>query len=129
VPGSRSRKLTRSLTYYNSRVYYGRLVDTTIPSHQWQTRFLWHFPSDLRSVVGQNHILEQLENLLYLKVWGKTRVMFFRVIHVLVKLQTKSYARSSGAAIGVLHTPHCENFQVRKPALAQILGILYALCE
>ena len=37
-------------------------------------------------VVGQNHVLEQLESLLYLKVWGKSRVSRFRKILFQVKL-------------------------------------------
>ena len=99
-------------------ILYGSLLDTTIPSHQWQTRFLMHFMSDLRSVVGQNHVLEQLESLLALKVWAKTRVSFFRTICGQNKFRTKRYAQSSVAAIGVLHTPRCSNLQGRKPALA-----------
>ena len=101
------------------------LLDTTMPSHQWQTRFLRHFLSDLRSVVGQNHVLEQLESLLDLKVWAKTRVSFFRKIRGQNKFQTKRHAQSSVAAIGILHTPHCENLQVRKSAQTDAWDFVY----
>ena len=59
-------------------------------------------------MVGQNHVLEQLESLLDLEVWGKPRLNCFLKICVQIKMQTKRYARSSVAAIGVLHPPHCE---------------------